>query len=320
MKIREVLLVGGSGFVGSAIANRLSEQGLRVRVPTRRRERARHLLLLPTVEVIEADVHDPATLARLAKGVDAVVSLVGVLHSRPGTPYGPDFERAHVSLPEKIVAACREQGVGRVVHISALGASPDGPSEYQRSKAAGEERIRTGAAELAWTILRPSVIFGPGDSFLNLFAGLVRRFPVMPLGGAKARFQPVFVSDVADVVARCLEDESSVGKTWELAGPTVYTLRQLVEYVGDLTGCRRPVIPLPEGLAMLQAGMLEMLPGPLMSRDNVRSMKADNIAEGAPLPWGMRPTALEAVAPGYIGGQRPHELLRVFREFKRRHH
>lgn len=319
MKPREVVLVGGSGFVGSAIANRLSEQGLRVRIPTRRRERARHLLLLPTVEVIEADVHDPATLARLMSGVDAVISLVGVLHSRPGTPFGPDFERAHVSLPGKIVAACRESGVKRLVHISALGASADGPSEYQRSKAAGEDLIRAASPEIGWTILRPSVIFGPGDSFLNLFAGLLRRFPVMPLGGAKARFQPVFVSDVADVVARCLEDESSFGQTWELAGPTVYTLRQLVEYVGDITGCRRPVVPLSEGLAMLQARVLEMLPGPLMSRDNVRSMKADNVAAGAPLPWGMAPTPLEAVAPEYIGGQRQHALLGVFREHKRRH-
>lgn len=320
MKVREVLLIGGSGFVGSAIANRLSENGVRVRIPTRRRERARDLLLLPTAEVIEADVHDPAVLARLMRGVDAVISLVGILHSRPGTPYGPDFAHAHVDLPEKIVAACRETGVTRLVHISALGAAADGPSEYQRSKAAGEERIRAGSPEIAWTILRPSVIFGPGDSFLNLFAALVRRFPVMPLGGAKARFQPVFVSDVADVVARCLEDESSVGQIWELAGPTVYTLRQLVEYVGDLTGCRRPVVPLSEGLAMLQAGVLERLPGPLMSRDNVRSMKADNIAGGAPLPWAMQPTALETVAPEYIGGQRPHALLGVYREFKRRHH
>lgn len=320
MKAREVLLVGGSGFVGSAIANRLSEAGVRVRIPTRRRERARHLLPLPTVEVIEADVHDPATLARLTRGVDAVISLVGVLHSRPGSPYGADFERAHVSLPEKLVAACRGAGVSRLVHISALGAAKDGPSEYQRSKAAGEAHIRAGSPDIAWTILRPSVIFGPGDSFLNLFAGLVRRFPVMPLGGAGARFQPVFVGDVADVVARCLDDERSAGQTWTLAGPTVYTLRQLVEYVGDLTGCRRPVIPLPEGLAMLQAGMLEMLPGPLMSRDNVRSMRADNVADGAPLPWDMCPTPLEAVAPGYIGGQRPHALLGVYREFKRRHH
>ena len=212
------------------------------------------------------------------------MSLVGVLHSRPGTPYGPDFERAHVSLPEKDRRGLPRAGWAGWC-ISARSAHPGRPSEYQRSKAAGEERIRAGAAELAWTILRPSVIFGPGDSFLNLFAGLVRRFPVMPLG-ARRPASSRCSSATWPMWWRAAWRTSSVGKTWELAGPTVYTLRQLVEYVGDLTGCRRPVIPLPEGLAMLQAGMLEMLPGPLMSRDNVRSMKADNIAEGAPLPWG----------------------------------
>lgn len=299
--VRTVLVVGGSGFVGTAVASRLVQQGLRVVVPTRRLERARHLLTLPTAEVVEADVYDPATLVRLMRGVDAVVSLVGVLHSRSGQPYGPDFARAHVDLPTRLVAAAREAGVGRIVHISALGARADGPSEYQRSKAAGEAAIRAGSPEVAWTILRPSVIFGPGDSFLNLFASLLKRFPVMPLGGATARFQPVYVEDVAAVVAESLQRVDACGQTFDLAGPQEYTLRELVEYVGDLTGFRRPVLPLPEGLAMLQAGFLELLPVKLMSRDNVRSMRAPNVAEGPPQPWGREPTPLEAVAPGYLG-------------------
>ncbi len=298
---RKVLLVGGSGFVGTAIAERLARDGVALVVPTRRLANARHLRPLPTAEVVEADVFDPAALAGLMTGVDVVVSLVGVLHSRPGTPWGPAFARAHVELPTRLVAAARAAGVGRIVHVSALGADPAGPSEYQRSKAAGEAAIRAGSPDVAWTILRPSVIFGPGDSFLNLFAGLVRRFPLMPLGGAGARFQPVYVGDVAEVVAECLARPDAAGQTYELAGPQVYTLRQLVDYVGRLTGCRRPVIPLPEGLAMLQAAALECLPGPLMSRDNVRSMRADNIASGPPLPWGRTPTSLEAVAPCYLG-------------------
>ena len=298
---RKILLVGGSGFVGTAIAERLTRDGVSLIVPTRRLANASHLRVLPGTEVVEADVFDPAALARLMNGVDAVVSLVGVLHSSPGTPWGPAFARAHVELPTKLVAAARAAGVGRIVHVSALGADPAGPSEYQRSKAAGEAAIRAGSPDVAWTILRPSVIFGPGDSFLNLFAGLVRRFPLMPLGGASARFQPVYVGDVADVVAECLERQDAVGQTFELTGPQVYTLRQLVEYVGLLTGCRRPVIPLPEGLAMLQAAVLECLPGPLMSRDNVRSMRADNVATGAPQPWGRQPTPLEAIAPTYLG-------------------
>lgn len=301
MKPRRVVLVGGSGFVGSAIANRLSEAGVNVLVPTRRSSRARHLLLLPTVEVIEADVHDPAALTGLFEGTDAVVSLVGILHSRSGSPYGADFARAHVELPKKIVAACRAAGVNRLIHISALGADVDGPSEYQRSKAAGEAAIRSTGADLGWTILRPSVIFGRDDNFLNLFAGLASVFPVLPLAGAGARFQPVYVEDVAEVVWHCLVEAESEGQIFELAGPTVYTLRQLVEYVSALVGKPRPILPLPEGLAMLQARLMELAPQPLMSRDNVRSMRVDNITDGPPLPFGMNPTPLEAVAPNYLG-------------------
>ena len=298
---RKVLIVGGSGFVGSAVASQLAAAGVALVLPTRRRDRARHLLPLPTAEVVEADVFDPPTLRRLMAGVDAVVSLVGVLHSPSGQPYGPAFARAHVELPTRLVAAAREAGVRRIVHVSALGADANGPSEYQRSKAAGEAAIRAGAPDVAWTILRPSVIFGPGDSFLNLFASLLEAFPLMPLGGAGARFQPVYVGDVAEVVAESLTRADAAGQVFEMAGPGVYTLKQLIEYVGQVSGHRRPVIPLPEGLAMLQAAALECLPGPLMSRDNVRSMRADNVASGPAQPWGRQPTSLETIAPAYLG-------------------
>lgn len=300
MKTQRIVITGGTGFVGSAIANRLAEESVSVLVPTRRRSRAGHLILMPGVEVVEADIHDPAALETLFAGADAVINLVGVLHSASGDPYGPDFARAHVELPAKIVAACQKAGVARLVHVSALGADAQGPSEYQRSKAAGEAAIRSAGDHPAWTILRPSVIFGRGDSFVNLFAGLVRIFPVLPLGGAAARFQPVHVEDVAEVVWRCLNDRSSVGQTFELAGPAVYTLRELVEYIATLTGKRRIVVPLPDRLAALQAAVLERLPGPLMSRDNLRSMQADNVASGAPLPFGLVPTSLEAIAPSYV--------------------
>ena len=318
MKLKRVVLIGGSGFVGSAIANRLCKAGIEVLIPTRRRSRAGHMLLLPNTQVVEADVHDPATLANLFAGADAVVSLVGILHSRSGTPYGPDFARAHVELPKKIVAACRAAGVSRLVHVSALGADVDGPSEYQRSKAAGEAAIRSTGADLAWTILRPSVIFGRGDSFLNLFADLARSFPVLPLAGAKAQFQPVYVEDVAEVVWRSLQDPGSAGQIFELAGPTVYTLRQLVEYVSALVGCPRPIIPLCESLGLLQARLMELAPQPLMSRDNVRSMRAPNVASGAPLPFGLRPTPLEAVVPGWLGAQSSRARYYPFRRHARR--
>lgn len=301
MKMERVVLIGGSGFVGRAVANRLSRHGIDVLVPTRRRSRAGDLLPMPTVDVVEADVHDPATLTRLLAGADAVVNLVGILHSRTGTPYGADFARAHVELPQKIVAACRAAGVARLIHVSALGAAADGPSEYLRSKAAGEAAVRAAGDMPAWTILRPSVMFGREDHFLNLFARLAGLFPVLPLAGAQARFQPVHVEDVAEVVTCCLFDAASRGQTYELAGPAVYTLRQLVEYVSELAGHPRPIIPLPETLAMLQARLMELAPQPMMSRDNVRSMRVDNVASGAPLPFGMVPAALETVAPTYIG-------------------
>lgn len=300
MKPDRVVLVGGTGFVGSAIANRLSEAGVSVLIPTRRRSRAGHVMLLPTAEVVEANVHEPATLERLFTGADAVVNLVGVLHSRSGSPYGPDFAKAHVSLPESIVAAARKASVKTLVHISALGADANGPSEYQRSKAAGEAVIRAAGDDLAWTILRPSVIFGREDSFLNLFAKLARLFPVLPLAGASARFQPVYVEDVAEVVWHCLTHPEAARQTFDVAGPTVYTLRQLVEYVSALVGKRRPIIELSESLAMLQARLMELAPTPLMSRDNVRSMRADNVTTNTPLPFGLAPTALESVAPAYI--------------------
>ena len=298
--MKRVVLIGGSGFVGKAIANRLSEAGINLLVPTRHRSRAAHLLVLPTIEVIEANIFDPSTLERLLSGADAVVNLVGVLHSRSGDPYGPDFARAHVELPKLVSEACASSGVPRLIHVSALGAAADGPSEYQRSKAAGEAAIMA-RSEPAWTILRPSVVFGRDDSFLNLFAGLARLFPILPLAGANARFQPVFVDDVARVVQHCLTHPETAGQIHELAGPTVYTLRELVTYVCALIDKRRLIIPIPESVAMIQARLMELAPQPLMSRDNVRSMRADNVATGDPMPFGFEPTPLEAVAPAYIG-------------------
>ena len=318
MNPKRVVIVGGSGFIGSAIANRLCEAGVKVLIPTRRRSRAGHVLLLPNAEVVEADVHDPAALARLFEDADAVINTVGVLHSRPGTPFGPDFARAHVELPQKIVTACRTAGVARLVHISALGADANGPSEYQRSKAAGEHAIEAAGPDIAWTILRPSVVFGRGDSFLNLFADLARMFPVLPLTGASCRFQPVYVEDVAEAVYQSLTRPDAAGQTFELAGPTVYTLRQLVEYVSALVGKPRPVIGLPEGIGMVQARLMELAPQPLMSRDNVRSMRVDNVASGEPQPFGLTPTALEAVAPGWLGTAGPRAFYDPFRRHARR--
>lgn len=313
-----VVVIGGSGFIGSHLCARLGVLGERVVVPTRRVDRARHLLPVPTLELVAADVHDDAALDALLGGADAVVNLVGILHSPPGSPYGPAFAKAHVELPRRLAAACVRQRVSRLVHISALGADASAPSEYQRSKAAGEQAIRAQSGGLDWTILRPSVVFGPGDHFLNMFAGLCRIFPVIPLGGANTRFQPVFVGDLASVVVRSLAEADARGKTFEVAGPRVYTLTELVRYAGHLVGRHPLVVPLAPGLAMVQARLMECLPNPPLSRDNVRSMQRDNVASGAPLPFGMTPTALEAVAPSYVaGGLRRRSFEAYWRQARR---
>ena len=212
----KICVVGGSGFIGRHIVRMLAEQGHTVLVPTRGRERAKHLITLPTVDVVEAGVGDSAVLARLLVGCDAVINLVGILHSRPGMPYGRDFASAHVELPQKLVAACLAAGVPHLVQMSALCAADDAPSEYLRSKAAGEAAVLAAKDRLAVTVFRPSVVFGPEDGFLNLFATLLRLFPVMPLGSPNARFQPVYVGDVARAFVAALADRSSRGKTVNL--------------------------------------------------------------------------------------------------------
>lgn len=312
MKANAVLVVGGSGFIGRHLVASLAAAGVRVTVPARRRERAKHLILLPTVDVVEADVMATGVLERLCAGNDAVVNLVGILHGRRGrrdergpNDYGPDFARVHVELPQAIVAACRARGVRRVLHISALGASPGAPSEYLRSKGIGEKALLA-ADDLEVTVFRPSVVFGPEDTFLNRFALLAKLLPAIGVPCPDAKFQPVYVGDVARAMHFALDDPAAPGKAYELCGPRVYTMQELVELVCAITGQRRLVVGLPDRLSYLQAWMLEHLPGKLMSRDNYASMQVANTCD-APFPFRIQPQALEAVAPGYLAPSGPRE-------------
>jgi uncharacterized protein YbjT (DUF2867 family) len=317
MRQMTVVVFGGSGFIGSHLVAQLSAEGVRVLVPTRRAERARHLTSLPRVEVIEADVGrgEPVVLHRLLAGADAAINLVGVLHSKRGAPYGPQFRHAHVELPGRIAAACAETNVPRLLHMSALGADRDGPSMYQRSKADGEIAAR-GDGSVAATIFRPSVVFGPEDNFLNMFARMQRRLPVVPLACAGAEFQPVFVGDVAQAFIHALRDPKTRHQVFALGGPAIYTLAELVRLAGRWSHHERPIVELPNWAGRLQATVLEMLPGPpLMSRDNLDSMKCDNVLDPAiqaltAATLGIKLTALEAVAPSYLS---PHERLDDFR-------
>jgi uncharacterized protein YbjT (DUF2867 family) len=316
LKYDNFLVVGGSGFVGRHLVAALAARGARVTVPTRHRDRARHLILLPTVEVVETDARDSRVLTELAAGRDAVINLAGVLHSRrarPGaqgpnhgsTRYGPDFAQAHVELAQAVVTACREGGVKRLLHMSALGADPKAPSEYLRSKGVGEAMVLA-ADDLAVTVFRPSVIFGPEDRFLNLFARLAALFPVLGLGSPDARFQPVYVGDVMRAFLAALESREAVGKRYDLCGPQECTLRELLEYVCEITGRRRLIIGLPDTLSYLQAWLMEMLPVPLLTRDNYYSMTVPSVCDCA-FPFGIQPVALESAAPAWLAPAGPRE-------------
>jgi uncharacterized protein YbjT (DUF2867 family) len=310
--VQRVLVLGGTGFVGRALAEQLLRQGgvaRQIRVPTRHLSHGRVLGPLPTVELVQADVHEPATLVRLMRGCDAVVNLVAILHGDAKA-----FARVHVELPRRIAEAAALAGVRRLVHLSALGVGGHGthgaldgrlPSHYLRSKAEGESRLRHARRDL--TVLRPSVIFGAGDRFMNLFARLQAWLPAVALAGADARFQPVWVEDVAAAIVACLERPITIGQTFELAGPEVFTLAELVRLAGRVSGHPRPVLPLPRPVGRLQAALLSLLPGePLMSADNLDSMRVPNVASGQ-LPGlaelGIRASALSAVLPTYLA---PH--------------
>ena len=299
---KKILLIGGTGFVGRHLARVLVDAGVQVTIPTRRYEKNRDITMLPSVTLVEADIHETGVIERLASGQDAVINLVGILHgATPAIPYGKEFAAAHVELPKKIVAACKAAGVNRLLHMSALNAGKNAPSEYLRSKAAGEAVVANSG--LVTTIFRPSVIFGVRNSFINTFACLLRKLPFLPLGCADARFQPVSVDDVAKAFAQALDTPATEGQAYDLCGPTVYSLKELVEYTADVLDVKRRIIPLSENLAYFQAALLSLLPNKMMSADNIRSMEVDSVCSGScKTPPNWNPEPLEAVAPLYLLG------------------
>lgn len=302
MKNRRVCILGGTGFVGHHLLNALSAAGYTCRVPVTRPQRHRDLSLVPGCESVAVSDWSPDSLAQAMDGCATLVNLVGILNEQGGRT----FERSHVGLVADALAAAERSGVGRYLHMSALQANAESaPSAYLRTKGRGEA-LALAAAErgIAATGFRPSAIFGPGDSFFNRFAGLLRALPapVFPLACADARFAPVYVGDVVEAMTRCLEDPATQGRVYELCGPRVFRLRELVEYTGERIGRRVRVLALSDGLARLQAQAFERLPGKPFTMDNYRSLQVDSICRHNGLgELAIHATDIEAVVPGYLG-------------------
>jgi uncharacterized protein YbjT (DUF2867 family) len=312
-----ICVLGGTGFVGTELVTQLVKDGHWIRVPTRSIAGNDSLRVLDTVRLIRADVHDPGALARLFVGADVVINLIGILneHGRK------TFQSVHVSLAEKVVAAARTARVSRLLHMSSLAADATAaPSQYLRSKGEAEARVRASSASLGWTIFRPSVIFGPGDSLTNRFAGLLRLSGgFIPLARASARFAPVSVEDVARAFRRAVSDRTTIGQTYELCGPQIMTLEQVVRTTAQVAGIRCVILRLPDFVAWLQAVIMNLLPGKPFSVDNYKSLTIDSVCrEDGCARLGIQPQPMLAILPTYLGTESAPEQLDYFRRINDR--
>ena len=310
MTIKQVGVIGGAGFVGSSIFAKLDAEGYQVKVLTRNRERARHLILLPNVQVQACNVNDNAALTESLRGCDAVINLVGILHEGKRNT----FDAVHHQLPKRIAQVCQDLGIKRLLHMSALQANENAPSCYLRSKAQGEAALSLFHKTIDITIFRPSVIFGRGDGFLNLFSTLIKYLPVVFLAKPDAKFQPIWVEDVADIFVNSLSNDKTYFKSYELAGPEIYSLREIVGKLMQLLNKTRPVIGLSDKLSYFQAWVMEWSPIKLITRDNVRSMEVDSVATGPMASEISLPlTPMEAIMPEYIINKTPRAAYDQFR-------
>jgi uncharacterized protein YbjT (DUF2867 family) len=300
-RLQSIVVLGGTGFLGTRLVARLIKDGHQVTVLSRDREQHKHLLVLPGLTLENCDVYAEAYLSERFRGKDVVINLVGILNERGFG--GSGFRRAHTELTRGVLQAARSAGSARLLQVSALKAAPDAPSYYLSSKGEAEQLIRDSGAALDWTIFQPSVMFGPGDSFLNRFAGLLATIPwVLPLAKPNARFQPVFVDDVVEALRRCLHGGSCSRQTYELGGPHTYSLREIVNMVAKLTGRRRWIVGLPDPVAWLQALAMNFVPGRPFSSDNYRSLTVDSVCtQDGFAKLGIKPQSMLASASQYLG-------------------
>jgi len=308
-----ICILGGTGFVGHHLAARLAHDGHSLTILTRSRTRHRDLLVLPTASVKQDDIHQPDVLERHFQGCDTVINLVGILNEKGRD--GRGFTHAHVELVRKILDACQKTNVRRLLHVSALKADAEaGPSYYLRSKGQAEDLIRA-HPDLNYTIFRPSIIFGPDDSSTNRFASLLKWMPIFPLARPNARSAPVYIDDVVDAMTAALEDPGTYQNVYQLCGPQVYSLKELVALVARTLGIKRWVIGLPDSLSRLQAAMLDFWPGKPFSTDNYRSLGVHSLCEEDGFAaLGLSPRPLEIILPQYLRGGGRQRRLSLFRQ------
>ncbi len=296
---KKVVIIGGNGFIGTNLVSSLSGGDYFVNVLVRKRERSKHLWLLPRTDVIEYE-NTVSSLKTKLVDTDIIINLVGVLQSSLGEPWGEEFDDAHVQLTKNIVGAAKSTGCNKIIHISALGSGHNAPSMYLRSKAAGEKILHD--SEFNVTILRPSVVFGSGDKFLTMFAKMHRFLPLIPLASYNSLFQPIYVGDLVKIIQLCMNQNTNENKIYDCVGPEVFSLGELVELAGILSRRKKLVVPLPDFIARFQAFIMEKIPGPtLLSRDNLNSASIPNISQNSENIFPLKnPTDIKSIAASYL--------------------
>jgi NADH dehydrogenase len=319
MLIKRIGILGGTGFVGQSLCNRLSEQGYQLKVLTRSREYKRdNLILLPGLDLVQADVHDPAQLTRHLADCDAVINLIGILNEKGSN--GKGFKKAHVELAEKLIMACSENNIHRLLQMSALNADAvNGKSHYLRTKGEAEDLLHGNKENIHVTSFRPSIIFGSADSFFNRFAKLLKMTPVFfPLACHSSKFAPVYVLDLVEMMVRSLKDPESYGQKFQLCGPRTYTLKELVSFTAKTIGANRKIIPLNDILSRIQAAIFDFVPSKPFSTDNYLSAKTDSVCTCNDLMhYGIEPMAIESIVPQYLTN---HSYRSSYTEFRTTSH
>ena len=316
MLIKKIAILGGTGFVGQSLCNRLSKDGYKLKVPTRNREYNRdNLILLPNLELIETDIHNSEDLKELLIDCDAVINLVGILNEKRNN--GKGFRKVHVELVKNLISICKVHGIRRILQISALGAeAKNGKSFYLKTKGEAEKLLRSNSVGIKTTILKPSVIFGKKDSFFNRFAKLLKICPFFfPLACYKTKFSPIYVLDVVEMIAKSINDPNSYNKSYQLCGPKTYSLKNLISFTSETLDLKCVIIPLNNALSYFQARVFDFLPNKPFSTDNYLSAQTDSICECNDLfRYNIKPTAIEDIVPQYLAGYKYNSFYSMFRK------